>query len=162
MLSYAKRVKPSSKMLRSISVARNHLSSITRTLSVPFHLPSTAYSSSSSSSSDHPSSINDNEASYVSIPLFNKDPTDLPRLFLVQPRLKDPTFLQAKLNEALCLANSLEEQRDGYFDTDFFEKELPPHVVVQNPSLKSTKARAGIFYFWLIRFSFFFKSLDIE
>ncbi|KAG2316278.1 hypothetical protein Bca52824_019400 [Brassica carinata] len=44
-----------------------------------------------------------------------------PKLFLVQPRLTPPKFLQAKLNEALCLANSLEEERYGYFESDFFE-----------------------------------------
>ncbi|KAE8735892.1 GTP-binding protein [Hibiscus syriacus] len=54
--------------------------------------------------------------------------------------------LQAKLNEALCLANSLEKQRDDYFDSDFFDKELPPHVVVQNPSLKSSKIRADTYF----------------
>ncbi|XP_010535291.1 PREDICTED: GTP-binding protein At3g49725, chloroplastic-like, partial [Tarenaya hassleriana] len=52
----------------------------------------------------------------------------------------------AKLNEALCLANSLEEQRDGYFDSDFFDKELPPHALVQNPALKSSKPRADTYF----------------
>lgn len=55
-----------------------------------------------------------------------------PKLLVVQPRLRPEKLLQAKLNEALCLANSLEDQRDGYFHTDFFDKPLPPHVLVQN------------------------------
>lgn len=66
-----------------------------------------------------------------------------PKLMVVQPRLRPEKLLQAKLNEALCLANSLEEQRDGYFHTDFFDKPLPPHLLVQNPSLKGHKPRAG-------------------
>ncbi|TXG59976.1 hypothetical protein EZV62_014549 [Acer yangbiense] len=126
-------------MFRSISLTRTHFSSCTKTLTFPFHILSSPYSV----SSEHQQINDDNDGSYIAIPLFNRDPTDPPRLFLVQPRLKPPTFMQAKLNEALCLANSLEEQRDGYFDTDFFEKELPPHVVVQNPSRKSAKTRAG-------------------
>ncbi|ESW13482.1 hypothetical protein PHAVU_008G200200 [Phaseolus vulgaris] len=55
-----------------------------------------------------------------------------PKLLVVQPRVRPDKLLQAKLNEALCLANSLEDQRDGYFLTDFFDKPLPPHVLVQN------------------------------
>ncbi|XP_050909302.1 GTP-binding protein At3g49725, chloroplastic [Lathyrus oleraceus] len=54
--------------------------------------------------------------------------------------------MDAKLNEALCLANSLEDQRDGYFHTDFFDKPLPPHVLVQNPSLKGHKPRADTYF----------------
>ncbi|KAF2283803.1 hypothetical protein GH714_015979 [Hevea brasiliensis] len=80
------------------------------------------------------------------VSLFNRDPTSPPRLFVVQPRLRPDTFLQAKLNEALCLANSLEEQREGYFETDFFDKALPPHIVVQNPILRSSRARADTYF----------------
>ncbi|KAB1201513.1 hypothetical protein CJ030_MR0G003200 [Morella rubra] len=83
----------------------------------------------------------DEEKDVVS--LFNRDPTTTPSLFVVQPRLRPDTVLQAKLNEALCLANSLEEQRDGCFDTDFLDKPLPPHVVVQNPAAKAHMTRAG-------------------
>ncbi|XP_050206952.1 GTP-binding protein At3g49725, chloroplastic [Mercurialis annua] len=78
--------------------------------------------------------------------LWNRDPTTPPRLFVVQPRFRPDSYLQAKLNEALCLANSLEEQRDGCFVTDFFDKALPPHIVVQNPILRSSKARADTFF----------------
>ncbi|GFZ18841.1 GTP-binding protein, HflX [Actinidia rufa] len=65
------------------------------------------------------------------------------RLFVVQPRLRPEPVLRVKLDEALSLANSLEQQRDGFFDTELSEKELPPHVVVQNPAAKSP--RAGYF-----------------
>ncbi|KAH9664067.1 GTP-binding protein [Citrus sinensis] len=130
-------------MLRAISVVkRTQLRSITQTLTFPISLHSYSYSSSKRQTKDN----KDKDDLHDVVTLFNRDPDDPPRLFLVQPRLKPPTFLQAKLNEALCLANSLEEQRDGYFDTDFFDKELPPHVVVQNPSLKSGKARAALMY----------------
>ncbi|XP_038892869.1 GTP-binding protein At3g49725, chloroplastic isoform X2 [Benincasa hispida] len=80
------------------------------------------------------------EGSYDVVSLFNRDPTAPPKLFVVQPRLRPNAFLQAKLNEALCLANSLEEQRDGYFHIDFFDKDIPPHVVVQNPSARGARA----------------------
>ncbi|XP_027074723.2 GTP-binding protein At3g49725, chloroplastic-like [Coffea arabica] len=63
-----------------------------------------------------------------------------PKLFVVQPRFRPEPVLQWKLEEALNLANSLEEQRDGYYDTEFSEKELPPHVVVQNPIDRSPRA----------------------
>ncbi|GAB2282733.1 hypothetical protein Dimus_017272 [Dionaea muscipula] len=69
-----------------------------------------------------------------------------PKLFVVQPRLRPQALLQAKLNEALNLANSLEEQRDGYFETEFSEKELPPHVLVHNPHSRSRKGRADTFF----------------
>ncbi|PPD86035.1 hypothetical protein GOBAR_DD17036 [Gossypium barbadense] len=104
--------------------------------------PSSSFSILSSSYSTLNQGSEDNQSTAGSV--FSRDPSDPPRLFVVQPRLRPATFLQAKLNEALCLANSLEEQRDGYFHSDFFDKELPPHVVVQNPSLKSSKIRAGI------------------
>ncbi|KAK4754151.1 hypothetical protein SAY87_002255 [Trapa incisa] len=80
------------------------------------------------------------------VSLINRDPTSPPRLFVVQPRLRPDAALHAKLNEALCLANSLEEQRDGFFQTDFFEKAVPPHVVVQNPAARSPKPRADTYF----------------
>ncbi|XP_061342791.1 GTP-binding protein At3g49725, chloroplastic [Gastrolobium bilobum] len=73
-------------------------------------------------------------------------PATSPKLLVVQPRLRPEKFLQAKLNEAMCLANSLEEQRDGYFHTDFFDKGLPPHLLVQNPSIKGHKPRADTYF----------------
>ncbi|KAE9599697.1 putative GTP-binding protein, middle [Lupinus albus] len=74
------------------------------------------------------------------------DSSQPPKLFVVQPRLRPEKYLQAKLNEAMCLANSLEEQRDGEFYTDFFDKELPPHILVQNPSIKGHKPRADTYF----------------
>ncbi|KAL2316861.1 hypothetical protein Fmac_030737 [Flemingia macrophylla] len=63
--------------------------------------------------------------------LYSSEGATLPKLLVVQPRVRCHKLLQAKLNEALCLANSLEDQRDGFFHTDFFDKPLPPHVLVQ-------------------------------
>ncbi|KAF1886764.1 hypothetical protein Lal_00046001 [Lupinus albus] len=88
------------------------------------------------------------------------DSSQPPKLFVVQPRLRPEKYLQAKLNEAMCLANSLEEQRDGEFYTDFFDKELPPHILVQNPSIKGHKPRAatksgGKFFFVVYLYNFF-------
>ncbi|XP_073141654.1 GTP-binding protein At3g49725, chloroplastic isoform X3 [Henckelia pumila] len=71
---------------------------------------------------------------------FNSDPGAPPRLFVVQPRLRPQNFLKAKLEEALNLANSLEQQRDGFYQTEFLDKEIPPHLVVQNPAAKSPRA----------------------
>ncbi|XP_009606876.1 GTP-binding protein At3g49725, chloroplastic [Nicotiana tomentosiformis] len=71
---------------------------------------------------------------------FNTDPKSPPKLFVVQPRLRPDSILKPKLEEALNLANSLEEQRDGLYDTEFLDKQLPPHLVVQNPAARSTRA----------------------
>ncbi|KAI3712992.1 hypothetical protein L1987_71562 [Smallanthus sonchifolius] len=71
---------------------------------------------------------------------FIKHPDASPRLFVVQPRFRPDAVLKIKLDEALNLANSLEEQRDGYDSPLFSDKELPPHVVVQNPAYRSTRA----------------------
>ncbi|KAK4367874.1 hypothetical protein RND71_011666 [Anisodus tanguticus] len=68
------------------------------------------------------------------------DPNSPPRLFVVQPRFRPDSILKPKLNEALNLANSLEEQRDGFYDTEFLDKQMPPHLVVQNPAARSTRA----------------------
>ncbi|GMH25191.1 hypothetical protein Nepgr_027034 [Nepenthes gracilis] len=76
----------------------------------------------------------------------NRDPDSPPKLFVVQPRVRPEKILQAKLNEALNLANSLEVQRDGYFKTEFSEKKLPPHVVVHDPLSRSRKGRADKYF----------------
>lgn len=67
----------------------------------------------------------------------NRDPDCPPKLFVVQPRLRPDTLLNSKLAEALNLANSLEDEREGISYTD---KELPSHVVVQNPAARSPRA----------------------
>ncbi|KAJ0253720.1 GTP-binding protein [Hirschfeldia incana] len=129
-------------MLRTLSLARDHLrsksspSTTIRLLSSPF------------SSKRHAPKASEEEAPgpKESVLLYPKDPSSTPKLFLVQPRLTPPKFLQAKLNEALCLANSLEEQRYGYFESDFFDKELPSHVVVQNPIARSSKPRVDTYF----------------
>lgn len=71
---------------------------------------------------------------------FERDPDAPPRLFVVQPRIRPETSLKAKLEEALNLANSLEQQRDGNYATEFLDKEMPPHLVVQNPLMKTPRA----------------------
>ncbi|KAL1307702.1 hypothetical protein HN51_049593 [Arachis hypogaea] len=129
-------------MLRTLLAARSSLRSsrkiLTSLSSPPFKCWAPSYSSKQGSDDAH-----------ETVSFLLKD-TALrsrpPRLLVVQPRLRPDRLLQAKLNEALCLANSLEEQRDGYFLTDFFDKELPPHIVVQNPSMKGHKARADAYF----------------
>ncbi|KAG8642761.1 GTP-binding protein At3g49725, chloroplastic isoform X1 [Manihot esculenta] len=140
--------------MSALSALRYRFNSLTQTLTainqslnphtqssilVPISILSSHYSSKQQSNDR-------NEDKNDVVSLFNRDPTSPPRLFVVQPRLRPDTFLQAKLNEALCLANSLEEQREGYFETDFFDKALPPHVVVQNPILRSSRARADTYF----------------
>ncbi|PIN13040.1 putative GTP binding protein [Handroanthus impetiginosus] len=71
---------------------------------------------------------------------FNRAPDGPPRLFVIQPRIRPETHLRPKLEEALNLANSLEQQRDGFYETEFLDKEMPPHLVVQNPAARSPRA----------------------
>ncbi|KAK9052512.1 hypothetical protein SSX86_029141 [Deinandra increscens subsp. villosa] len=71
---------------------------------------------------------------------INKHPDAPPRLFVVQPRFRPDSLLKIKLDEALNLANSLEEQRDEFYESQFPEKESLPHLVVQNPAYRSTRA----------------------
>ncbi|XP_010939343.1 GTP-binding protein At3g49725, chloroplastic [Elaeis guineensis] len=78
--------------------------------------------------------------------VFGRDPTRPPRLLVVQPRLRPDSVLQWKLSEALNLANSLEEPRDGFYAEDFLSKELPPHLVVQNPGAKGLRAHADTYF----------------
>lgn len=75
----------------------------------------------------------------------NRDPHTPPKLFVVQPKIRPDTVLKLKLQEALNLADSLEEQRDGYYaaTTHFNYKDLPSHLVVQNPAARTT--RAGLY-----------------
>ncbi|KAJ3672816.1 hypothetical protein LUZ60_006190 [Juncus effusus] len=69
-----------------------------------------------------------------------RDPSKAPKLFVVQPKLRPEPVLQSKLEEALNLANSLEESRDGFYEEDFGSKSSPPHLVVQNPAMRSAHA----------------------
>ncbi|CAF2110632.1 unnamed protein product [Brassica napus] len=130
-------------MLRTLSLARDRLRSNAQVTSSPSTI---RVLSSPFSSKRHAPKATEEEAPGLkeSVLLYPKDPSSTPKLFLVQPRLTPPKFLQAKLNEALCLANSLEEQRYGYFESDFFDKELPSHVVVQNPIARSSKPREEV------------------
>jgi GTP-binding protein HflX len=137
-------------MLRTVSLARNRLRSETpSSFLARDRLRSKTPSSSPFSSKRHTpktSEIEEESTPKDSVLLNPKDPSSAPKLFLVQPRLAPPKYLQAKLNEALCLANSLEEQRYGYFESDFFDKELPSHVVVQNPVRRSSKPRVDTYF----------------
>ncbi|CAN6297937.1 unnamed protein product [Urochloa humidicola] len=65
---------------------------------------------------------------------LSRDPECPPRLLVVQPRLRPGSLLDSKLAEALNLANSLEEPRDGFYHAEFGAKGAPPHLVVQNPA----------------------------
>lgn len=78
--------------------------------------------------------------------IYNKDPDKPPKLFVVQPRLRPETALNAKLSEALNLANSLEEQRDGFFSGDMCDKASPAHVIVQNPGYGSSKRHSDTYF----------------
>ncbi|KAI3958846.1 hypothetical protein MKX01_023522 [Papaver californicum] len=70
-----------------------------------------------------------------------------PKLFVVQPRVRPDAVLNSKLSEALNLAQSLEEQqRDGNFGTESGIKEVPPHVIVQNPASRATKKHADKYF----------------
>uniref|UniRef100_A0A1J3HSM9 GTP-binding protein, chloroplastic n=1 Tax=Noccaea caerulescens TaxID=107243 RepID=A0A1J3HSM9_NOCCA len=136
-------------MLKTLSLARDRLRSKAPLSSSPtsspfaFRVLSTPFSS-----KRHAPKASEGEEPPIkdSVLLYPKDPSSTPTLFLVQPRLAPPKFLQAKLNEALCLANSLEEQRYGYFESDFHDKALPSHVVVQNPVARSCKPRVDTYF----------------
>ncbi|KAK9749616.1 hypothetical protein RND81_02G138500 [Saponaria officinalis] len=69
-----------------------------------------------------------------------------PKLMVVQPRFRSISLMQAKLSEAINLANSLDQQRDGSFSTDLSARDLPPHVVVQNPLSGSVKGRSDTYF----------------
>ncbi|WOG92990.1 hypothetical protein DCAR_0312269 [Daucus carota subsp. sativus] len=116
-------------MLRAISHIRN---SISQTLTNPTQLPSCyLLTSHSQARLRHRESKSDES---------NTDPNTPPRLFVVQPKIRPDSVLKLKLEEALNLANSLEEQRDGFYATEFSDKDLPSHLVVQNPAARTTRA----------------------
>ncbi|KAH0434497.1 hypothetical protein IEQ34_026810 [Dendrobium chrysotoxum] len=78
--------------------------------------------------------------------VFGNDPQSPPRLFVVQPRLRPDSFLDLKLSEALNLAKSLEEPRGGFFREDLTPKQIPSHLVVQNPIARSSKSHADTYF----------------
>lgn len=156
-------------MFRTISFLRSPLRSLPQTLNFitqpslhlkPYHSPLKLPTNPSSippnlqfppisilsSSFSQTPLLQKKEDPYNDASLFNRDPKSPPKLFVVQPRLRPDTLLQAKLDEAINLANSLEEQRDGYYDTELCEKGLPPHVVVQNPAVRSSKYRSDTYF----------------
>ncbi|KAK8970360.1 GTP-binding protein [Platanthera guangdongensis] len=84
----------------------------------------------------------DDDGAVPGVFLFGSDPQSPPKMFVVQPRLRPDSVLHSKLSEALNLAKSLEEQRDGLFQGEVSSKKIPSHLVVQNPSARSTKSHA--------------------
>lgn len=123
-------------MLRAISHIRN---SISQTLTNPTQLPSCyLLTSHSQARLRHRESKSDES---------NTDPNTPPRLFVVQPKIRPDSVLKLKLEEALNLANSLEEQRDGFYATEFSDKDLPSHLVVQNPAARTTRAGTYCYLF---------------
>ncbi|KAL0905290.1 hypothetical protein M5K25_023699 [Dendrobium thyrsiflorum] len=78
--------------------------------------------------------------------VFGNDPQSPPRLFVVQPRLRPDSILDLKLSEALNLAKSLEEPRGGFFREDLTPKQIPSHLVVQNPIARSSKSHADTYF----------------
>ncbi|RZC66248.1 hypothetical protein C5167_009942 [Papaver somniferum] len=77
----------------------------------------------------------------------SKESKGPPKLFVVQPRVRPDAVLNSKLSEALNLAQSLEEQqRDGDLGTESGNKEVPPHVIVQNPASRATKKHADKYF----------------
>ncbi|XP_019173102.1 PREDICTED: GTP-binding protein At3g49725, chloroplastic [Ipomoea nil] len=124
-------------MLRAISQIRSYPLSLRTLANLSLLQPSFDFS------------INTSFRSLWSSPLLqrrqdeqgNDEYSTLPsRIFVVQPRLRPDSVLKPKLDEALNLANSLEERRDGFYETEFSEKEVPPHIVVQNPAARWPRA----------------------
>ncbi|XP_077216108.1 GTP-binding protein, HflX isoform X2 [Tasmannia lanceolata] len=109
----------------------------------PIPLTSTLFFSPFSRSSRQKNEETDDEEDNDKF-ILNRDPTSPPNLFVVQPRLRPDTLLKSKLSEALNLANSLEEQRDGDMGGEFCEREMPPHLVVQNPAAR--KAHSDTYF----------------
>jgi len=85
----------------------------------------------------------DDEGPLRGLFVLSRDPECPPRLLVVQPRLRPGSLLDSELAEALNLANSLEEPRDGFYHSEFGAKGAPPHLVVQNPASRG-RSHAGI------------------
>jgi GTP-binding protein HflX len=77
---------------------------------------------------------------------YNRDTKKPPKLFVVQPRVRPENVLQAKLLEALKLADSLEEQREEGDHSENDEMKQPPYLVVQNPGTRSAKSHADTYF----------------
>ncbi|KAJ4965581.1 hypothetical protein NE237_017430 [Protea cynaroides] len=135
-LSHSSLCTSQGRISSRVSVAP--LSSISSNASIP--ATSILYSPFSNSSRQKSDVEYDNDF------VYNRDPESPPKLFVVQPRFRPDTVLQAKLSEALNLANSLEEQRDGELGGDYGKRELPPHLIVQNPAARSSKAHADAYF----------------
>eukprot|EP00252_Welwitschia_mirabilis_P007773 TRINITY_DN19459_c0_g1_i2.p1 TRINITY_DN19459_c0_g1~~TRINITY_DN19459_c0_g1_i2.p1 ORF type:complete len:614 (+),score=114.64 TRINITY_DN19459_c0_g1_i2:127-1968(+) len=64
-----------------------------------------------------------------------KGVSEPPRLFVVQPRMRPESVLQAKLQEAIKLADSLQDPREELLYVDGKPKKLP-YIIVQNPEAR--------------------------
>lgn len=154
-------------MLRTISISGTSLRSLFQNraphCSIPNQTPSSSsISSSLISNSLYSTSSRQEEDRNEVVSLVKRDPTAPPKLFVVQPRLRPDTILQAKLNEALSLANSLEEQRNGSFENDVSDKEIPPHIVVQNPIVRHQTRAGRLSLFFLMHNLPFFIQLCVS
>ncbi|GJM96473.1 hypothetical protein PR202_ga13312 [Eleusine coracana subsp. coracana] len=105
--------------------------------SPPLRALSTRRGKGSSSTAD-----SDDDGPLRGLFMLSHDPERPPRLLVVQPRLRPGGLLDSKLAEALNLANSLEEPRDGFYQAEFATKGAPPHLVVQNPASRG-RSHAG-------------------
>ncbi|XP_072992536.1 GTP-binding protein At3g49725, chloroplastic isoform X2 [Typha latifolia] len=136
-------------MLRAISRLRTPLVRRSLPPPPPLSLISSPFSTSSrrkKKSEDVGGDGDDDDNGVDGLFVLQRDPTRPPKLFVVQPRLRPDTLLNSKLSEALNLANSLEEPRDGFYAEEFGSKKLPPHLVVQNPAARSARAHADTYF----------------
>ncbi|KAJ1697215.1 hypothetical protein LUZ63_005727 [Rhynchospora breviuscula] len=128
-------------LLRPSTCIRKLLSSQTQTPFLSFSFSSTTTSRRKKNKGDSDPDSIDHNGSVLFV-----DPSRAPKLFVVQPRLRPQPVLDSKLEEALNLANSLEQPRDGFYEEEFESKGLPPHLVVQNPAIRSTRAHADAYF----------------
>ncbi|KAM0949936.1 putative GTP-binding protein, middle [Dioscorea sansibarensis] len=113
--------------------------------SPPFSLLASPFSRSSRRSRKEGEASRDEDDNGLGIFVFGRDHETPPRLLVVQPRLRPDSLLNSKLGEAINLANSLEEQRDGFFAEEFADKKPPPPLIVQNPASRS-RTHADTFF----------------
>lgn len=148
-------------MLRAFTRLRAPLRSLPKTLTLipspsppvlpnpihqspPFSLLASPFSRSSRRGRKEGEASRDEDDNSLGVFVFGSDHETPPRLLILQPRLRPDSLLNSKLGEAINLANSLEEQRDGFFAKEFADKNPPPHLIVQNPASRS-RTHAGLF-----------------
>ncbi|XP_039138526.1 LOW QUALITY PROTEIN: GTP-binding protein At3g49725, chloroplastic [Dioscorea cayenensis subsp. rotundata] len=107
--------------------------------------PASPFSRSSRRGRKEGEASRDEDDNSLGVFVFGSDHETPPRLLILQPRLRPDSLLNSKLGEAINLANSLEEQRDGFFAKEFADKNPPPHLIVQNPASRS-RTHADTFF----------------